>query len=554
MKCMPWVLAALFLWFFASSITTAYLKAPQHDDVMFASVSKSFLSGGGWSTRYGEPIPFNPDISTGPTLWVPCAVMISLFGAQTWTPAMTGVLMNIVFALMVIWQISSLVRFKSAACFSLLLALSLFAVNDFKTFTAYYSASLIFLFALLFVINPRYSLRARFVIFGSMAAIGLYAKPLILLSFLAASLPLLFLQLRQHSFKPALYLMAGFLLVWLPWHAYKTIELSKLDDASRDAHREYSTFFFEHHGTGIAQLRDAEDKISYLKKNTRKNFNILSNFLADENDFPFFLVVVVVCIGALLFLKTLLAPGGRSEEPVVEHAIAGIIALVILANMAWYVIFSFAMTPGHAFFLTFFSFFLLFFLLATQVRQEWQGMVFCVIASLFFQVRHAPMIDAYSFRANDVFVTNKHVDEAKRFLETTSFRYPLASCGYAGAPWRMEFLLDGSGHFLDCYNLLEDALTFDPATGAAVWHGKPDFTLFFEGLGLLAAAKSQAYVLEPLGEVCLRHVLFDNGFFFACEIPFDEMQKYLEPDETARQLVAYRRWYKTRLKPVIVSR
>ena len=130
------LVCGLFIWFFASSLSIAYHKAPQHDDAMFATIPKNFLNGYGWATSYGEKIPFNPDISTGPTLLLPATAMIALFGNQTWVPAMTGTIMNITLALLILWQLSRLTKNRSAVFFALLLSISLFTVNDFKTFSA----------------------------------------------------------------------------------------------------------------------------------------------------------------------------------------------------------------------------------------------------------------------------------------------------------------------------------------------------------------------------------------------------------------------------------
>jgi len=80
----------------------------------------------------------------------------------------------------------ALLRRQSLETLALLLAISLFAVNDFKTFTGYYTCSLLFLFSLLFVLNKNHSSTIRFIVFGILAAIGFYGKPLILLSFLIA--------------------------------------------------------------------------------------------------------------------------------------------------------------------------------------------------------------------------------------------------------------------------------------------------------------------------------------------------------------------------------
>ena len=131
-KFLMYLICGLVVWFFVSSLSIAYHKAPQHDDAMFATIPKNFLNGYGWATSYGEKIPFNPDISTGPTLLIPAAIMIAAFGNQTWVPAMTGTLMNIALTCLVLWQLWQLTKNRSAAWFALLLSISIFMVMILK--------------------------------------------------------------------------------------------------------------------------------------------------------------------------------------------------------------------------------------------------------------------------------------------------------------------------------------------------------------------------------------------------------------------------------------
>jgi hypothetical protein len=542
----------LFLWFFASSLSIAYHKAPQHDDVMFASIPKNFLNGYGWATSYGEKIPFNPDISTGPTLLLPAMAMIAVFGNQTWVPAMTGALMNIALVLLILWQFRQKPHF-AAKSLALLLALSLFAVNDFKTFTGYYTTALLFLLSLLWVQNPRYSLWWRFFLYGAASAVGLYGKPLILLSFLLALPAILLLEHRadlRKNIRLFVFAALGFALVFLPWQLYRHHILTQYPASYQTALELYGKQFFDNHGTGIGQLKNHAGKLVYLKLNAAKNFRLLSHFLRAENNFPLLLVLAVILLPFLLLLKKGREPRSAAPEKIPassETVFYAVLAWVILGNGLWYVLLSFAMTPGHAFFFGFFSFFLLFFLIAVLSRSEWISCGICIAAVFLFQVRLPPLLEAYRFKVADI-IDNAQIEDTLHFLQSRSFRYPLASCGYLAAPYRMEYLLPHSQNFVDCYNVLEDSLAFDASSASYRWAAEPDFTFVFEGLSLLGAAHSQEYVLGPIWESCQQHMLFQKGIYYVCEVPFSDIKDKLDPNETARHLVDYQHWYRTRIK------
>jgi hypothetical protein len=101
---------------------------------------------------------------------------------------------------------------------------------------------------------------------------------------------------------------------------------------------------------------------------------------------------------------------------------------------------------------------------------------------------------------------------------------------------------------VDCYNVLEDSLAFDGSSTSYRWTAEPNFTFVFEGLSLLAAAHTQGYVLDPISESCQQHLLFQKGIYYVCEVPFSDIRDKLDPNETAKQLVDYQHWYRTRIK------
>jgi hypothetical protein len=554
-KFLLYLVCGVFLWFFASSLSIAYHKFTQHDDAMFATIPKNLLNGYGWATSYGEKIPFNPDISTGPTLLLPTMFMLATFGNQPWVPAVTGTLINIIFTCLVLWQLSYVTKNRAAAYLALLLSVSLFAVNDFKTLTAYYAAGLLFLFALLFSLNRNYYFIHRSFIYGSLAALGLYAKPLILLSFLIAAPCIVFfeqgIQTRKYS-RFILCMLLGFMVVFVPWHIYKKNVLSGYSKSYQAAHHVYAKQFFENHGTGIGQLKNAKNKFNYLQLNTKKNYRILRKFLHKENNYPIYILFVV--IGAALFMSARALIRTRSltlTDPVTllssELCFSAILALVIFGNLSWYIFLSFAMTPGHAFFLAFFSFVLFFMLMATLSRSNSVGIFLCLLSVLFFQVRIPPLIEAYRFKIVES-DTNSEIINTAAYLQTHKFRYPLASCGYIAAPYRLEYLLPKSQNFVDCYNVLEDSLALDETGSRYYWRDSPSFTFAVEALSFLAAAQSQGYVLEPIAEACQKNILFSTGMFIVCEVEFDAIRPRLDATEAAKVLVDYQGWYRTRIK------
>lgn len=537
------LIGALFLWFFASSFSIAYHRAPQQDDAMFATIPKNFLNGHGWTSNYGERIPFNPDLTAGPALLIPAIPLIVVFGPQPWIPAITGALINTTLVLLILWQLYRQHRSKAAAWAALLFSISLFAVNDFKTFTGYYSSSLLFIFSLLLVFNQQYSLNFRFLGWGILAGIGLYIKPLIFLSYLIATPYVVLWHYKHHRtslVRSVCKILIALGITLAPWHLYKSITLHSYGTAYQQAYEKYNRHFFEHHGTGIAQYREADNKIVYLQKNTQKNTRILNRFLNNH------LGISVTLLIAIPFLYAGFHVLYRPRKSVIKKSpVLAALTLVIFGNLFWYLIFSFALTPGHAFFLVFFIIFLSFYFFSVHCQSSILAFIFCLLLAGYLKPAHLPLKQAYSFRANDSVLSNESLLAAAQFIDQQNFDLPLASCGYAGAPWRTLYLRDGSDLILDCYHLLEDGLYRDPQ-GALHWKNVPDFILIAEGLGL--AGESRRYVHEPLLDLCAKNILFRNSYIALCKINGAEFIRDLDPEKTQQQLQQYQHWYRTRLK------
>jgi len=469
--------------------------------------------------------------------------LMALFGNQSWIPAITGALVNIALSLLILHQLYSRALSRPAIFLAFLLSLSLFAVNDFKTFTGYYSGSLLLVLSSLLVSNPRYKAPYRLLLFGFLAAIGLYTKPLILLSFIAV-FPLIILWYRKEYglpvYQTVLFVLLSFFITLAPWHLYKTATLQKEGPQFQQAYKEYNRFFFEHHGSGIAQFNNAEEKLSHIKKNTLKNVRILQRFLKNHLGVPFILLAAFSLFVWLYFIYKFFYIS--SSAFFLETAIAS----VIITNLLWFVCFSFAMTPGHAFFAVFFTLFLLFYLIATYSPSTSIAIILYLIISACLFPAHQPLKKAYSFRDDDPMIDAQSMKGVIHFIDEQQYHEPLASCGYAGAPWRMMYLQKSSDMIVDCYHLLADALQAE-ANGQYQWKSIPDFVLVVEGLGLLGAVKSQAYVLEPILEICTQNILYQHPYLSLCKISGTALVHRLDPTKTATELPRYQQWYQTRL-------
>jgi hypothetical protein len=77
------VLLFLFARFHMHQIVTGSIR---YDDAFVATVAKNVALGYGYSTSYHSLDLFDPEISTGPTVVLPAAVLMSVFGNQYWVP------------------------------------------------------------------------------------------------------------------------------------------------------------------------------------------------------------------------------------------------------------------------------------------------------------------------------------------------------------------------------------------------------------------------------------------------------------------------------------
>jgi hypothetical protein len=87
-------------------VTQVVTHVPDYDDAYNASVAKNIAAGAGYVSSFDSLIPFNPEVTTGPTLLVPAALLVRVFGTAYWVPALATLLvcMLLFVALAIVWS------------------------------------------------------------------------------------------------------------------------------------------------------------------------------------------------------------------------------------------------------------------------------------------------------------------------------------------------------------------------------------------------------------------------------------------------------------------
>jgi hypothetical protein len=98
-RILVWALLALLFQFHARQIVTSSVL---YDDAFIATAAKNVAMGAGYASSYHGIDRFDPEISTGPAIVVPTALLISILGNRYWVPglAITMAIWATIFLLM----------------------------------------------------------------------------------------------------------------------------------------------------------------------------------------------------------------------------------------------------------------------------------------------------------------------------------------------------------------------------------------------------------------------------------------------------------------------
>lgn len=168
------------------------------DDAAIANVAKSVASGNG----YALPIdfngasgrfPFNPNISTGPTLVLPAAAAIAVFGADPRVPGLTKAVVSIFLLCWILIEVICRVKYSRGVAYGILFVVLLFLATTGANFVQWYAligelvAALLIILSALYVATTGSGVRAV-TIGGLCLSLAILTKLLALLTVLPITL------------------------------------------------------------------------------------------------------------------------------------------------------------------------------------------------------------------------------------------------------------------------------------------------------------------------------------------------------------------------------
>lgn len=583
----------LLLWLAVACLWRVATIAPSPDDAMFLSVPKNWLNGYGWATSYSEAIPFNPDFTAGPTLLLPAAALMTLFGNAWWIAGATGLLLNGCLLALCWWRIQRHWQYPAAMMLAFASLCIAIRPDELPTLIGYYTASLLFLLMLLIAFDPALPALHRTGITGLLTALALLTKPLALpavLLFLMAQM----LYAWRHQHTRATQLLTMLIAYALPmaallggWWWWRDNALAGLSPAQQTAWHDYAAAFFAQHGSGLHTWQQAQDGLQHILRNSDRNlFHIeaalaqyhlrnpfISGEAADSRHVVGILWLAFTTGATLHYIRR-----AWHSPNALDWALAALGSASLL-YFIWFIGFAMAMSSGHAYFPVQWSLWLL--VLTTihalcqhrSARGQLVGIVaVCtLVIGLLTPTEGRAMLGLSSASTIPTSITPQL--QARDVLLTAHVDAPLAGCGYDGYPRHLEYLLPVSQNFHDCYDMIEDHAQLDTAayyrdnglnpstTPDALAHfrthvGTPGLRFHFTWkpapinftLVLSLPSMRSVYRLEPILQACLPHRLYINQDVVVLACRDAALKQTINLDFMMSEIAINQRWYRTRLR------
>lgn len=549
-----------------------------HDEAMFASIPKGWLAGQGWGGHYDEFIPFNPDVSTGPTLLIPVGILIALFGNFAAAPMLTAALSHLLLLGLLLWRLQTLSKLGPGLLITVLAGVLTLDIRELISFSGNTTTVLLILLAASIIMDRALSIQRRFFLFGLLAGLALYAKVLSLLALMAMGSTALLLSPRDwHSTtRHIAYLLLGAGTILLPWQILKALALGQAPDALLALRSDYGRLFFFYHGSGIGNLLDAGDRGHFFLTSIARNARMMPSFLQSMLPIPAWLTV------ASVFFCSLWNVWSTWRKPEPFNQMLCLLAAGCLMHMIWFIGFNTAFNAGKSLFGVVLGLFMLGLTLIHRFSHVPRSMI-AVIMLVLAVLPQAPTVSAFL-----MFKPGEHDTAFKTAMQETlgeihklPAHLPKTGCGYSIVSRRLEYLWPEPGLFRDCYNLIEDSLDFDesayrqkyPDVAAGIvqgewdsgiehyyrqgwrenrqsrflWRNVPEF-YFVVDVAVAAYVGPHSPAAVMVYEACKDNNLFNNGFFLILHCTPESLQQHLDANAFMRHLIESHTWYRTRLR------
>lgn len=526
-------------WFFAAILMAAPQAELGFDPAYHASVAKSFALGQGWATHYEHTVPFNPDVTTGPTLLLPAALLIRVFGPALWVPAVSAALTHLTLFALILWRLRRFCPDRALALAATLCILFvLYAQTWWVSLTADFAVLLLLVLTSLLVVEAPDDppSRTRPIAAGLSLGAALLAKSLAWFG-VAGLLAYALIRVAQGAFdrsarQRAALLGTGLLVVLTPWALYQHLGLQGLDPDLRAERAEYARRFFLEQGSGLAELAHSPAPLAQVAHNLPRNAAVLAQDWRQRYGMP-----GVIGLG-LLTLPAVFVPLLRRRQASNTARLLGLLGLIGSGQALWFLLLSQSWSAKYALAPTALG------LIAASLwlaqRRRLLGLLPAALLALALQpaAARASLVSLLSFdtRPNAYM---RDLAAVREYLLQHPPSVPLAGCGWVFTPWETEYALPGVGHFRDCRRLIRAALVPEapPPEGsetAAVryrWAQPVSFVLVVNHFfWRVSAYRDQD---EPIQAACARHPLLERDYFSVLLCTPDALQAALPLDRPA---------------------
>jgi len=520
------LLVVFSAWFLAGYFYKVANATLFFDSAWHATVAKNAVLGPGYASSYNGYTYFDPDVTTGPVPIGLAAAAIALFGNQYSLPLYVAGILHLCLALAVIYGVSRAAGRTSAVAFavSVALLLSYFEPRWWQVLTGDMGSLLFGILGLQLAVYGTASSRPRVLLgAGCLLGLSLLSKSVGVIFLVAGCMYLVLAGLRQRrsGLPSLLVVVAGILVCVLPWQWYKASTEMPVENSRRVVANSALT----RNVVGVVQLWEAKDKPGHIEKSIAIS-NALFNQKLGQYGLPGFSYLPLCLASFALLLYAFLRRGAPRED------VLFCLALAAVGYWTWHFLLCVSLERKYTLYPLFMSMLLLLYWLSTT-RLRWFAPPLLVLWMLagppaarsealqFYSFGSGP--DGYRPALEAVAAEVQGIAEDRR-------ERPLAACGWMTMPWPLEYVLPGSGYFMDCYQRLADAMVRDPGTGTWRWRRDVD-------LGFTLVVDESLWAFDQLNsdknaimlEICGDNTRYRNAYFRILACRDADLRSHISP-------------------------
>ncbi len=432
----------------------------QYDDAFIASVAKNTARGYGYSTSYHEIDPFDPEVSTGPSIIFPTALLIRVVGNRYWVPNLTITAAIWTALLLLIAQVHRRLPKTQAYVWTGLVAagLLIFTTGEFGLLGEVPAVCLIGS-CFIWLSDPGEDDRVKGMLAGLALGLAIQAKLIALFVVPAAALFQAAAALgRGRSSRLHLrwtrlaWCLAGLAMPLAAWQAYQVIGAGSLAGWADVQLRELGFLAGPRSLSGVGQVRLAASAIGVVKVNVARNAVALSMYAGG-----WWRLLPALCGLGIAAVMLFRSPRASLQT----RRLACLLSSAVLVHLSWWLAISPTGWYRHLLPGIMYGLLLTAVLVSEATRLSFR---FGAIVTASCAVTAALVLPFWAVRGSEssnVFQWTFKPDGRLRSLLTTRARLielqkdpsvVLVGCGW-WVPRDLEYILPGVNNFSDCYRL-----------------------------------------------------------------------------------------------------